>query len=245
MSSPLNFEQTRRQTLSLAAASAAAAAPWSAWAKKEDRFEDGADFVRLDNPTKPDVAAGQIEVIEFFWYNCPHCNRFEPTLEAWAKKQKPDVVLKRAPVAINPMENFSMPPQQRLYYALEAMGLLDKVHKQVFTAIHEHKVVLDSRKQILEWIPTQGVQLDAFTKTFDSMGVQTKINKVTPTQNAFRLRQVPSLGINGKYYTDGGLAKSMARALDVVDYLVGLERRGAKPAPKAAASPAATKAAPK
>ena len=94
--------------------------------------EEGGDYRTLDKRVAVEAPQGKIEVIEFFWYNCPHCNAFEPKLDAWTRKLPPDVVLKRVPVAFR--DDFV--PQQRLYYTLEAMGKLEELHAKVFNTIH-------------------------------------------------------------------------------------------------------------
>jgi thiol:disulfide interchange protein DsbA len=95
----------------------------------------GTDYAVLDKRVPVDAPAGKVEVIEFFWYNCPHCNAFEPTLEAWIKKLPPHVAFKRVPVAFQA----SFQPQQKLYYALEAMGKVDEYQLKVFNAIHQQR----------------------------------------------------------------------------------------------------------
>uniref|UniRef100_UPI00286BF704 thiol:disulfide interchange protein DsbA/DsbL n=1 Tax=Roseateles sp. TaxID=1971397 RepID=UPI00286BF704 len=106
---------------------------------------EGKQFQRLGQPLA--VAPGKIEVVEFFWYGCPHCNTFEPQLEAWAKKLPSDVVLKRVPVAFR--DDFV--PHQRLFYTLEAMGKLDDLHRKVFQTIHVDKQSVDKEASILAW----------------------------------------------------------------------------------------------
>ena len=93
---------------------------------------EGVHYVRLAEPA-PAGPAGKIEVIEFFWYECPHCNAFEPALEAWTKQQGDDVAFRRVPVWFRE-EPFTA--QQRLFYALEALGALPTLHRKVFYAIH-------------------------------------------------------------------------------------------------------------
>ena len=184
-------------------------------------FKDGADYLKLDKPAPVESPAGQVEVVEFFWYNCPHCNSFEPQLGAWAKTQPKDVVLKRTPIAFRP----DFEPQQRLYYVLEAMGKVDELHKKVFYAIHIEKQALSTPETITAWVEKQGVDKAKFTELYNSFSVSTKTRKATQLQNAFQVDGVPALGIAGKYYTSGSMAKSMERALTVADYLITVARK--------------------
>jgi protein dithiol oxidoreductase (disulfide-forming) len=184
-------------------------------------FKDGADYLTLDKPAPVESPAGQVEVVEFFWYSCPHCNAFEPQLGAWAKKQPKDVVLKRTPIAFRP----DFEPQQRLYYVLEAMGKVDELHKKVFYAIHVEKQALSTPETITAWVEKQGVDKAKFTELYNSFSVSTKTRKATQLQNAFQVDGVPALGIAGKYYTSGSMSKSMERALAVTDYLITVARK--------------------
>jgi len=188
----------------------------------------GADYAVLETPASVDAPAGKIEVVEFFWYSCPHCNAFEPTLSEWVKKLPKDVAFRRVPIAFNA----SFAPQQRLYYTLEAMGLLEKLHTKVFAAIHVDKLKLATGEAIVEWAGKNGVDTVKFLAEYNSFGVVTKTQRASQLQNAYKVEGVPALGVAGRYYTDGSLAKSMERALLVVDALVSdLRPATAKPAP--------------
>jgi thiol:disulfide interchange protein DsbA len=180
----------------------------------------GVDYVQLGRRVPDDAPAGKIEVIEFFWYNCPHCNAFEPTLAAWVKALPKDVAFRRLPIAFR--DDFV--PQQKLYYALEAMGLLEKMHARVFAAIHDEKQVLTSGEAIINWVVKQGVDKAKFTEQFNSFSATTKANRARQTQDAYQIEGVPALGVAGRFYTDGALAKSMERALTITDFLVAQSR---------------------
>jgi thiol:disulfide interchange protein DsbA len=182
----------------------------------------GTDYLVLETRAPVDAPAGKVEVVEFFWYSCPHCNAFEPTLEAWVKKLPKDVAFRRAPVAFR--EDFI--PQQRLYYALDAMGLVEKLHTKVFAAIHVEKLNLAKADAIVEWVARQGVDKAKFIEQFNSFGAATKSSRAAKLQNDYRVEGVPALGVAGKYYTDGSLARSMERALQVVDALIADVRAG-------------------
>ncbi len=177
---------------------------------------EGSDYYVLDKAAPVDAPPGKIEVVEFFWYRCPHCNVFEPALEAWIKKLPKDVVLRRVPVAFQD----SFAPLQRLFYALEAMGLLPKLHAKVFTAIHVERLNLEKGDAIIDWVAQQGVDKAKFVEQFNSFSVNSKATKATQLQNGYRVEGVPALGVAGRFYTDGSIAKSMDRALQVVDALV-------------------------
>ena len=200
-------------------ATAALGLPHLAWAQKKP--EDGTDYRLLDKRVAVEAPAGKIEVVEFFWYSCPHCNAFEPRLEAWSKKLPADVVLRRVPVAFR--DDFV--PQQRLFYALEAMGKLPELHAKVFNAIHAEKQHIDKEATILAWVAKNGVDQAKFQETYNSFSVSTKARRAAQLQDAYKVEGVPALGIAGRYYTDGTMAGNMDRALQVTDFLVADARK--------------------
>ncbi len=207
----------KRREFSLAlAASTMASTP--AWA--QNAFKSGKDYLTLDKPVATEAGNGKIEVIEFFWYSCPHCNAFEPAFERWVKAAPKDVVVRRVHVAFRP----DFEPQQRLYYTLEAMNLLETVHPKVFQAIHVDKLPLNTEALIMSWIEKQGVDKAKFGEIYKSFGVATKVRRAVQLQNEFRIEGVPSLGVNGRYYIDGSLAGSMDRALKVTEALIAQSR---------------------
>jgi len=215
----------KRRDFSLAAGSAAIAAStvWSPSAQAQaDKFVAGDDYVALESRAPVEAAAGKVEVVEFFWYSCPHCNAFEPTLAAWIKKLPKDVAFRRAPVAFR--DDFV--PQQRLYYALDAMGLVEQLHAKVFAAIHTEKQDLSKNAAILDWVAKQGVDKAKFSEQFNSFSVASKASKAAQLQNAYKVEGVPALGVAGRFYVDGSLAKGMERALKVVESLVAGARSG-------------------
>lgn len=185
-------------------------------------LEAGSDYQVLEKRAPVEAPAGKIEVVEFFWYNCPHCNAFEPAFEAWRKRAAKDIQVRQVPIAFR--DDFV--PQQRLFYALEAMGLLDKLHGKVFAAIHAEKQKLDKSDAIFDWVAKQGVDKAKFMEQFNSFSVATKVSRATQLQNAYRIEGVPSLGVAGRFLTDGSMARSMERALMVVETLAAQVRSG-------------------
>jgi protein dithiol oxidoreductase (disulfide-forming) len=226
-SAPLLVQRglTRRDlgALSMASALAGLGLPAATLAQGKPP-EEGLDFVKLDKPAPTEAAKGKIEVVEFFWYNCPHCNSFEPRLKAWLATVPKDVHFRRQPVAFRP----EFVPQQHLYFTLEALGLIDALHQKIFYAIHVDKLDLSQRAGILAWVGKQavkGLDINKFTQTFDSFAVASKATRATQLQTSYKVTGVPSIGIAGRFYTDGALAQSMDRALQVTNYLLGTQRK--------------------
>jgi thiol:disulfide interchange protein DsbA len=205
--------------LAAASATTLAALPLGVQAQGKPPTE-GKDYLQLSKLAPNEAPAGQIEVVEFFWYSCPHCNEFEPQLEAWAAKAPKDVSLRRVPVSFRP----DFEPQQRLYYVLEALGKVAALHKKVFYAIHVEKQTLNTADLVTAWAQKQGIDKAKFTELYNSFPVNMKARKATQLQEAFMVDGVPALGVDGRYYTSGSLAGNMARALTVTDHLLTLAR---------------------
>ncbi len=166
---------------------------------------------------QPGEIDNKVEVVEFFWYNCPHCHEFEPALTTWLKTAPQGIAFKRVPVVYR--EDFL--PQARAYYAFEALGKLDELHKKMFDAIHGEKKPLNTPEQIANWVATQGVDKDAFMKAYSSFSVQSKANRAKQLTDAFEVDGTPTMAVAGKYLTSGTISGGgLAGSLQVVDQLV-------------------------
>jgi len=170
----------------------------------------GRDF-RTINPPQPTDSGKKIEVLEFFWYGCPHCNNLQPSLRAWLKQMPADVEFRRVPAVFQD----SWIPLTRAFYALEVMGVVDKLHYDVFAAIHEQKARLSDEKVLFDWVAKQGVDRQKFIDTYNSFGVQSRSrNSIEKTRN-YDIPGTPALTVDGKYL----LAPSMTLKPDKnVDY---------------------------
>mgnify|MGYP000042891634 CR=1 FL=1 len=209
----------RRQfSLALTAPLALGLGTAPSWAQQA--FRPGKDYLPLERPVASDVGPGKVELIEFFWYSCPHCNAFEPSFAQWVKAAPKEVVVRRVPVAFR--DDFA--PQQRLYYTLEALGWVETLHAKVFHAVHVERLGLNTDALIQAWIDKQGVDGKKFAETYKSFGVAGKVKRAVQLQNDYRVEGVPSLGIAGRYYTDGTLAGTMERALKVAESLIARSR---------------------
>lgn len=185
----------------------------------------GADYRTLDKAQTTD-SGKKVEVTEFFWYSCPHCSAFEPALEDWVKKQGDTISFRRVPVAFR--ESFQ--PQQRLYFALEAMGKVDALQKKVFNAIHSEHKSLDTEAQIADFVATQGVDRKKFVDAYNSFGVQAKLARAAQLQDAYKIDGVPLVAIDGRYMTSPSIvgealgrqpeAVLQASTMQVMDWLV-------------------------
>ena len=193
------------------------------------RPTEGVHYIRLAEPAP--APAGKIEVIEFFWYECPHCNALEPALDAWARRLPDDVAFRRVPVWFRE-DPFG--PQQRLFYTLDALGLVPTLHRKVFQTIHGERTRLRTAEDMAAFALRNGVDPMAFMTAFNSFGVQTKAQQARQTASAYKIDAVPAMGVHGRYYTNGNLANAglppgpIDRMLAVVDALVGKVRQGSR-----------------
>lgn len=213
----------KRRVFSTAAAGLALGPALASLARAQARRpESGWDYLTLRQPVAVEAPPGTIEVVEFFWYRCRFCNAFEPVLEAWSQNLPKDVVLRRVPVGFR--DEFV--PQQRLYYALRALGEVDRLHARVFAAIHNDGLDLSTGPAIAEWVGRQGVDTARFAEAYNAREVREAVAKATRLQNAYAVEGVPAMGVAGRFYTDGSIATDMRRALQIVDFLIAEVRSG-------------------
>lgn len=166
---------------------------------------EGVDFQRLPQ-AQPTDAGKKVEVLEFFWYGCPHCFAFEPVLSDWAKKRADQIVFKRIPVGFR--ESFV--PQQKLYFALEALNRFD-VHKAYFDALHVGRQRLDKEDAIIDFVEKQGIDRKKFLDVYQSFSVQSKVSRARQMQDAYRIEGVPTIVIDGQYVTSPSIVGASMR----------------------------------
>ncbi|WP_322051139.1 thiol:disulfide interchange protein DsbA/DsbL [Paraburkholderia bannensis] len=181
----------------------------------------GKEYTVLKQAQPLDVPAGKIEVIEFFWYGCPHCNALDPFLESWIAKQGPDVVFKRVPVAFR--DDFV--PHSKMYYALDALGLAQKLTPAVFKEIHVNKNYLLTPEDQAKFLATQGVDPKKYMDAYNSFSTQSALQRDKGMLDAYKIDGVPTIAIQGKYETGPALMqvsedKADPATLQVMDYII-------------------------
>ena len=186
--------------------------------------EWGEGWDPIDPPIATSVPEGKVEVIEFFWYGCPHCFTMEPQLEAWLKKKPENVVFKRVPAPINS----SWTVHSYFYYAAEALGVSDQLHKPLFEAMHDKKRKLYDEQSLVDFAVEQGVDRQKFTDAWNSFGVYVKVQQARKLGHRYSLSGVPTVGIDGKYKTSGSLAGTYSKMFEIIDQLIA---RISKPTP--------------
>ena len=182
-------------------------------------LEAGKTYVELSNPV-PVAVPGKIEVVELFWYGCPHCYAFEPTINPWAEKLPKDVNFRRIPA----MFGGPWDAHGQLFLTLEAMGVEHKVHNAVFEAIQKQGKRLTKPDEMADFVATQGVDKDKFLATFNSFAIQGHIKQAKELAQKYGVQGVPTLIVNGKYRFDLGSTGGPEATLNVADQLIAKER---------------------
>ncbi|WP_213297879.1 thiol:disulfide interchange protein DsbA/DsbL [Paraburkholderia sacchari] len=176
----------------------------------------GKDYTVLKAVQPLDVPAGKIQVIEFMWYGCPHCNEFDPLLEDWIKKQGPDVVFKRVPVAFR--DDFI--PHSKMLYALDALGLTQKLTPVIFHEIHVNKNYLLTPDDQAKFLATQGVDPKKYMEAYNSFSTQSALQRGKAMESAYKIDGVPTIAIQGKYETGPAATNSLPGTLQVMDFII-------------------------
>jgi len=196
--------------------------------------KEGVQYQVLPQPQETQ-AGKAVEVTEFFAYYCPHCDAFEPLLAEWVKKQGNNIVFKRVHVPAGAR----VVPQQRLFYTLEAMGLLGQYHEKAFAAIHQQRMRFDNDEEVIAWAAKSGIDRARFTDTYRSMGVSAKLRHASAMMQAYNVDHWPFVAIDGRFVTSPSMANqgvTEARseteqqqvALGVMDALVAKARADKK-----------------
>jgi thiol:disulfide interchange protein DsbA len=195
------------------------------------QFSLGRDYYALQQ-AQPMEADGKIEVAEFFHYGCGHCANLEPRLEAWAKTLPADVRLARVPTNFRLMGIDAL----QLFYTLQAMGQLEKLHARVFVAAHKENEPLGNAKALDGWLKKNGVDTARYQEVAKSFSLQSRYNRAVQLQQQFRVDTVPTLVVGGKY-----VIKNTENVFAVADFLINQVRRetlASAPAVIPAAAPA-------
>ncbi len=190
----------------------------TAWAGFDDAWE-------TIEPAIPTDSKAKVEVVEFFWYGCPHCYALDPIIEDWKKNLPEGVAFRHVPAAVNP----SWQPHSYFYYAAELLGVIDKLHEPLFNAIHRDRRRIYDKEALIAFAVENGVNEEKMRKAWRSFAVNTKVQRANKLAKRFRINGVPNIGVNGKYLTNGQLAGSNQKMMRVVDHLIEAELKGVDP----------------
>ncbi len=181
----------------------------------------GTDYTVL-KPEMPVETQGRIEVVEFFWYGCPACYKFEPLLEAWIAKLPADAQFRRVPAVF---EDPRWGRDATIYYAFEALGLVEKLHRPMFDAIHRDRLRTDNAQALAEWVQRNGLDVKRFEDTTKSFGVQSRARRAAQLSASYRLEGVPTLAVHGRYTIRIEQGRTFEGMLATAEHLIGLTRK--------------------
>lgn len=208
-----------KQAIKLGAVALLSALAWSAWAQPS-LYVVGTHYEELPAPVRTNDA-NKIEVLEVFWYGCGHCFRFQPLVDDWAHNAPDDIDYVRYPAIWNEL----MKVHAQAYYTAEALDAVDAVHEPIFEAINLQGNRLQNERQLAALFTANGVDQDAFSRTFNSFPVRTKVNQAESRMQAYQIRSTPNVIVNGKYLvTTNEAVRTQQDMLAIVEFLVAQER---------------------
>lgn len=176
---------------------------------------------KVISPALPTSNPDKVEVIEFFWYGCPHCYHFEPYVQKWLKNKPENVEFKKVPAIFRP----SWSAHARAYYAAKLLGVEPQFTKALFDALHKDRKKIYSQKQIIDFVKSIGINGDDFQDAMRSFAVETKIRRAIQLLKSYAITGVPTIAVNGKYITDATLAKGHENVIKVVNELIAKESK--------------------
>ena len=196
--------------------------PLGAFAQQR-ALSPGVDYTEL-KPGQPVDAQGKIEVLEFFWYGCPHCYTLEPMLEKWIARLPADVQFRRVPAVLN--EGWAR--EAAVYYSFEALGVLDKLHRPFFDAIHRERISTRDPAALTQWLADKGIDAKKYDEALKSFGVQSKVRRARQLSAAYRIDGTPAMAVDGRFTVGAEQGRTQAGMLAIADNLIALARKGAK-----------------
>lgn len=181
---------------------------------------EGRDYIVLANP-QPTEDKRSIEVLEFFWYGCPHCNELHPHIDSWRQNAQKDVKFQYVPAIFR--ANWA--PAAKTFYAMEVMGLTKTLHDKIYKAIHRDKIDLANEATLFNWIEKQGIERDKFVNAYNSFSVQNQVAKSTQMMRQYKLTGVPALVVDGKYVTSGKMSGTPRDTIQILNELIDKARK--------------------
>jgi thiol:disulfide interchange protein DsbA len=180
----------------------------------------GVHFTEL-TLTQPVDAQGKVEVLEFFWYGCPHCYTLEPLLEKWIARLPADVQFRRIPAVLND----GWAREGAVYYAFEALGVLERLHRPFFDAIHRERINTRNPATLADWLRKHELDPKRYEDAYKSFGVQSKVRRAAQLSATYRIDGTPAMAVHGRYTVSAEQGRTQAGMLGTTDYLIGVARK--------------------
>lgn len=185
-------------------------------------FDEGIEYTKLPQP-QPTETQGKIEVLEFFWYGCPHCWHLEPLIKKWKETMPANAQLRRSPAILGP----TWEPLARAYFAAELMGKAEELHDPLFEAVQVKKQRLVDADSIAKFVATLGLDPEEFKAAYGSFFVDMQVRKSTELTRIFGVDGVPAIIVNGKYRASASQAGGNDQLMAVVTQLIEQESQAA------------------
>lgn len=171
---------------------------------------------RVISPQPVQAAAPRIEVIDFFWYGCPYCNSLQPALERWISRKPADIVVRRIPAVLR--DNWA--PHARIYYTLEALGEVERLHQQVYHGYHAEELLMSRPEVMSAWAVRNGIARERWDTAYNSAAVQRKVEEAAQLTRTYSVTGTPSLVVDGRYLTSGNMAETLDGLIPILDGLI-------------------------
>lgn len=216
------------------------ACAWLPWASFAQTQAKNVPYLEL-TPPQPTESQGKIEVVEFFWYGCPHCYALEPVINPWIQKLPSEVSFRRVPAIFNEQWGIAA----RVFYALEAISEEARVHSALFDAIHKEGLRITDESTMTSWLGKRGVDLEKYKAAYRSFGVESKLKRAQQMTQSYRIDGVPALAVQGRYVLSASMINDRQELLNATDQAIRQAMKQAGITPKPVAGAPAAKAAAK
>jgi len=181
---------------------------------------EGKDYTILTNP-QPTENNDKIEVLEFFWYGCPHCDKLHPHIKTWLKNKPDDVSFRYVPTIFRP----NWVSGAKIFYTIETIQETEILHDKVYDAIHRDKIDLNKEPILFDWVEKQGIEREKFEKAYHSFSVQNQVARSTQMSRQYELTGTPSIVVDGKYLTSGSMGGSPENTIKILEKLIEKTRK--------------------
>jgi thiol:disulfide interchange protein DsbA len=188
-------------------------------AQEMGRVRPNVDYRLIEQ--QPVETGDKIEVIDFFWYGCPHCFNLQPAFEEWIKRKPADVALRRIPAILRD----TWAPHVRIFYTLEALGELDRLHQQVYHGYHVEELHMSNPDVMVQWAVRHGIDRQKWLDAYNSSEVEQKVQQAKDRTQAYHVQGTPSLVVDGRYLTSSGMAGTVAGMIPILDDLIRIARQ--------------------
>ena len=208
-----------RRRAALAGLAALAIAAAGRAAAQEVRARQNIEYRLIS--TQPVETGERIEVIDFFWYGCPYCNELQPAFEEWLKRKPDDVTVRRVPAILRD----SWAPHARIYYTLELLSEVDRLHLKVYEGYHVEQLHMSKPEVMEQWAARNGIERRRWIDAYFSPEVDARIARAFQATKRYDVQGTPSVVVDGRYLTSSSMTPTVRGVISVLEDLVRLARQ--------------------